>query len=1075
MPRLPRPVVNPQPGNREEPTMPRFFINRPIFACVIAILVMLAGILSIKTLPVSQYPAIAPPQIAINAVYPGASAQTVQDTVTQVIEQNLNGIDNLIYMSSTSDSSGAVSITLTFKAGTDPNIAQVQVQNKLQLVVPHLPDVVQRQGISVVKSTRNFLLIVGLVSEDGSMDRNALTDYMVSHLQDVISRLDGVGEILLFGTQNAMRIWLNPTKLHAFNLTAGDVTAALQAQNAQVSAGQFGGLPAVAGQQLNATITARNLLKTPKQFDNIILRTNEDGSVVRLKDVAESKIGTENYEIQSFYNGKPLGGMAIRLASGANALETGNRVKAKLAEMAKYFPPGMKVVYPYDTTPFIKISIEEVVQTLAEAVCLVFIVMFLFLQNIRATLIPTIAVPIVLLGTMGVLAAAGFSINTLTMFALVIVIGLLVDDAIVVVENVERIMSEEGLSPRDATIKSMGQITSALWGIATVLTAVFLPMAFFGGSTGVIYRQFSITIISAMILSVMVAMILTPALCATLLKPVAKGHTPGEGALFYRFFLVFNRCFEFGRGTYEGLVGRSFSRPVRYLVIYCCIVSAMVYFFHRLPTSFLPDEDQGFLICQAQLPAGATQERTLHVVKQMEDYFLHKETRTVEGIITVTGFSFAGRGQNMGIAFVKLKNWSERRSPDLKAPAIARRAMMALSKIRDGMVFAFAPPAVLELGVANGFDFELQDRAGLGHEKLMEARNQLLGMAMKDPMLTAVRPNGQNDSPQFRLHIDDVRAEAQGVSPADINSVLTTAWGGTYVDDFIQDGRIKKVYIQAEPQYRMLPEDLGRWYVRNKNGGMVPVSAFTTAGWQYGSPRLERFNGIPSMEILGQAAPGVSTGQAMTEMEKMAAKLPTGIGYEWTGLSYEEKNAGAQAPALYAISLLVVFLSVAALYESWTIPFVNLLMLPLGLVGAVTAVTLRGLPNDVYLQIGLLTTVGLSTKNAILIIQFIKAQLRQGHELVEATLTAVKIRLRPVIMTSLAFFFGTLPLALTKGAGAGAQNAIGTAVTGGLLSATFIDLLFIPFFFVLISRMFSRKTKMSDAQHQVPENLPEAR
>jgi multidrug efflux pump len=1055
--------------------MPRFFIDRPIFACVIAIIVMLAGILSIKTLPVSQYPAIAPPQIAINAVYPGASAQTVQDTVTQVIEQNLNGIDNLIYMSSTSDSSGTVSITLTFKAGTDPNIAQVQVQNKLQLVVPHLPDVVQRQGISVVKSTRNFLLIVGLVSEDGSMNRNTLTDYMVSHLRDVISRLDGVGEILLFGTQNAMRIWLNPTKLHSFNLTTSDVIAALQAQNAQVSAGQLGGLPAVTGQQLNATITARTLLKTPEEFDNIILRTNEDGSVVRLKDVAEAKIGTENYEIQSFYNGKPLGGMAIRLASGANALETGTRVKAKLAEMEKYFPPGMKVVYPYDTTPFIKISIEEVVQTLVEAVCLVFIVMFLFLQNIRATLIPTIAVPIVLLGTMGVLAAAGFSINTLTMFALVIVIGLLVDDAIVVVENVERIMSEEGLSPHDATIKSMGQITSALWGIATVLTAVFLPMAFFGGSTGVIYRQFSITIISAMILSVMVAMILTPALCATLLKPVVKGHVAEEGGPFYRFFLLFNRCFDFSRRKYEGIVGRSFSRPIRYLVVYGCIVSAMVYFFHHLPTSFLPDEDQGFLICQAQLPAGATQERTLGVTKQMENYFLHKETRTVEGIITVAGFSFAGRGQNMGIAFVKLKDWSKRRSPDLKAQAIARRAMMALSKIRDGMVFAFAPPAVLELGVANGFDFELQDRAGLGHEKLMEARNQLLGMAMKDPSLMAVRPNGQSDSPQFRLHIDDVRAQAQGVSSADINSVLTTAWGGTYVNDFIQEGRVKKVYMQAEPRYRMLPEDLGRWYVRNINGGMVPVSAFATASWQYGSPRLERFNGIPSMEILGQAAPGVSTGQAMAEMEKMAAQLPTGIGYEWTGLSYEEKNAGAQAPALYAISLLVVFLSVAALYESWTIPFVNLLMLPLGLVGAVTAVTLRGLPNDVYLQIGLLTTVGLSTKNAILIIQFIKAQLQQGHELVEATLTAVKIRLRPVIMTSLAFFFGTLPLALTRGAGAGAQNAIGTAVTGGLLSATFIDLLFIPFFFVLISRLFSRKSKAQIGQHQIPENVPEAR
>ncbi|MDR3629193.1 MAG: efflux RND transporter permease subunit, partial [Desulfocapsaceae bacterium] len=1009
--------------------------------------------------PVSQYPAIAPPQIAINATYPGASAQTVQDTVTQVIEQKLNGIDNLIYMASTSDSSGAVTITLTFKAGTDPNIAQVQVQNKLQLAVPLLPQLVQQQGIAVVKSTRNFLLIVGLVSEDGTMDRNALADYMVSNIQDIISRLDGVGELMMFGTQNAMRIWVNPTKLDNYHLTTNDVIAALQSQNAQVSAGQFGGLPAEKGQQLNATITARTLLQTPEQFDAIILRTNSDGSTVRLRDVAVSKIGTENYELQSFYNGKPMGGMAVRLAAGANALDTGNRVKAKLEELSKYFPPGMKVVYPYDTTPFIKISIEEVVHTLIEAVCLVFLVMFLFLQNIRATLIPTIAVPVVLLGTMGVLAAAGYSINTLTMFALVIVIGLLVDDAIVVVENVERIMSEEGLSPHGATIKSMGQITGALWGIATVLTAVFLPMAFFSGSTGVIYRQFSVTIISAMILSVMVAMILTPALCSTLLNPIEKGHAPGECGMFCRYFKWFNRSFDFCRSKYEGIVGRSFGRPVRYLVVYCAIVIAMAFFFLRLPTSFLPDEDQGFLICQVQLPSGATQERTIKVIRQLERHFLEDESRTVEGVITVTGFSFAGRGQNMGLAFVKLKDWKLRKTSDLKAPAIANRAMKAFSQIRDGLAFAFSPPAVLELGVANGFDFQLQDRAGLGHEKLMEARNQLLGMAMKNPKLVAVRPNGQDDSPEFKLDIDDVRAGAQMVSLADINTVLSTVWGSTYVNDFIQDGRVKRVYLQADSKYRMLPEDINSWYVSNKNGDMVPFSAFSTAHWRYSSPRLERYNGIPAVEILGQAAPGVSTGEAMDEVEKMAAELPTGMGYEWTGLSYEEKHAGAQAPALYAISLLVVFLSVAALYESVTIPFVNLLMLPLGLVGAVTMVTLRAFPNDVYLQIGLLTTVGLSTKNAILIIQFIKAQLQQGKELVDATLTAVRIRLRPVIMTSLAFFFGTLPLALTKGAGAAAQNAIGTAVTGGLLSATFIDLLFIPFFFVLVSRLFGKRRK----------------
>jgi multidrug efflux pump len=1025
---------------------------------------MLFGLLAIKTLPVSQYPPIAPPQITINALYPGASAQTVQDTVTQVIEQKLNGIDNLIYMSSSSDSAGAVAINLTFKAGTDPNIAQVQVQNKLQLAVPLLPQIVQRQGIQVVKSTRNFLLIVGLVSEDGSMDRNALTDYMVSNLQDIISRLEGVGELQLFGTQNAMRIWLNPAKLNNYHLTTNEVITALQAQNAQVSAGQFGAIPAPQGQQLNATITARTLLKTTDQFDAIILRTNSDGSTVRLKDVAESRIGTENYEIQSYYKGKPVGGMAIRLAAGANALETSNRVKSKMEELSKYFPPGMKVVYPYDTTPFVKISIEGVVETLIVAVCLVFLVMFLFLQNIRATLIPTIAVPVVLLGTMGVLAAAGFSINTLTMFALVIVIGLLVDDAIVVVENVERIMSEEGLSPHDATIKSMGQITSALWGIATVLTAVFLPMAFFGGSTGVIYRQFSITIISAMILSVFVAMILTPALCATILNPIEKGHVPGECGRFCRFFRWFNKSFESSRTLYERIVGSTFRRPLPYLVMYGVIVVVMTLLFLRLPTAFLPDEDQGFIICQIQLPAGATQERTIQVIRQMEKHFLEEETKTVDAIITVAGFSFAGRGQNMGLAFVKLKDWKLRKTPDLKAPAVAGRAMKAFSQIRDGLAFAFSPPAVVELGQANGFDFQLQDRGGLGHEKLMEARNQLLGMAMKNPKLIAVRPNGQDDSPEFKLDIDDVRATALGVSLTDINNVLATAWGSAYINDFIQSGRVKKVYIQADARYRMLPEDINRWYVNNKNGGMVPFSAFATARWQYASPRLERYNGIPSVEIMGQAAPGVSTGEAMAEMEKMAAELPPGIGYEWTGLSYEEKQAGKQAPALYAISLLVVFLSVAALYESWTIPVVNLLMLPLGLVGAVTAVTLRVLPDDVYLQIGLLTTVGLSTKNAILIIQFIKAQLHQGHELVEATLAAVRIRLRPVIMTSLAFFFGTLPLALTKGAGAAAQNAIGTAVTGGLLSATFIDLVFIPFFFVMVSRLFGRKKYKAHAE-----------
>jgi multidrug efflux pump len=1039
--------------------MPRFFINRPIFAWVIAIMIMLAGLLSIKTLPVSQYPPIAPPQITINAMYPGASAQTVQDTVTQIVEQKLNGIDNLIYMSSSSDSSGMVAINLTFKAGTDPNIAQVQVQNKLQLATPLLPQVVQRSGISVVKSTKNFLLVVGLVSEDGSMDRNALNDYLVSNVQDLVSRLEGVGDLMVFGTQNAMRIWLNPTKLDNYRLTTNDVVAALQAQNTQVSAGQFGGTPAMQGQQLNATITARTLLQTPAQFDAIILRTNNDGSTVRLKDVAECQIGTESYDAQAHYKGKPVGAMALKLAAGANALETATRIKAKMAELSDFFPAGMKVVYPYDTTPFVKISIQEVVVTLLEAIVLVFIIMFLFLQNLRATLIPTIAVPVVLLGTFGVLSLCGFSINTLTLFALVIVIGLLVDDAIVVVENVERIMSEEGLPPKEATIKSMGQITSALWGIVTVLTAVFVPMAFFGGSTGVIYRQFSITIISAMILSVALAMTLTPALCATLLKPVAKGHTAGESGWFRWFFGWFNRWFDRSRNRYEGIVSRSFRKPIRYLVVYGAIVACMGFLFVRLPTAFLPDEDQGILICLVNLPAGATIDRTEKVMRQIDKHFEENESKTVDSVITVAGFSFAGRAQNMGLAFVRLKDWKHRQSADLKSPAIAARAMGAFSQIKDGMVIPFSPPAVMELGQANGFDFMLQDRGGLGHTALMAARNQLLGMAMQNKKLIAVRPNGQEDSPQYKLDIDDVRAGALGVSLTDINSVLATAWGSSYVNDFIENGRVKKVFVQAAAESRMVPEDLNKWFVRNNRNEMVPFAAFASAHWQYGSPRLERYNSIPSVEIMGQAAPGVSTGEAMAEMEKMAAQLPPGIGYEWTGLSYEEQNAGAQAPALYAISLLVVFLSVAALYESWTIPFVNLLMLPLGLVGAVTAVTLRFLPNDIYLQIGLLTTVGLSTKNAILIIQFIKVQLQQGHELEEATLNAIRIRLRPVIMTSLAFFFGTLPLALTKGAGAAAQNAIGTAVTGGLLSATFIDLIFIPFFFVLVSRLVAKKQR----------------
>ena len=1049
--------------------MATFFINRPIFAWVIAIMTMLGGLLAIKTLPVSQYPAIAPPQITINAMYPGASAQTVQDTVTQVIEQKLNGIDNLIYMSSTSDSAGAVAINLTFKAGTDPNMAQVQVQNKLQLATPLLPQVVQRQGISVVKSTKNFLIIVGLISEDGSMSRYDLTDYMVANVQDIISRVEGVGEVQVFGSQNAMRIWMNPDKLKNFKLTPEDVMNALADQNAQVSAGQFGAAPYISGQQLNATITARTLLQTPEQFNNIILRTNSDGSTVKLGDVAECKIGTENYDVHANYNGKSMGGMAVRLAAGANALDTAERIKAKMQDLSKFFPHGMKVVYPYDTTPFVKISISEVVRTLIEAILLVFVVMFVFLQNFRATLIPTIAVPVVLLGTMGVLSVSGFSINTLTMFAMVLAIGLLVDDAIVVVENVERIMTEEGLPPKEATIKSMGQITGALWGITLVLSAVFVPMAFFGGSTGVIYRQFSITIVSAMILSVLVAMILTPALCATLLKPVVKGQGAHEGGWFKGFFRWFNKWFDRGTDAYQSLVRRALAKTGRYMLIYGAITAAMVVLFLRMPTAFLPDEDQGFIVCQIQLPAGAAQDRTNEIIKQVEHHFLEVDNQAVESLITISGFSFAGRGQNMGLGFVKFKDWELRNSPELRAPAVAGRAMAAFSKIKDGLTFAFTPPAVVELGQANGFDFMLQDRGGLGHEKLMEARNQLLGMAMQNPKLVAVRPNGQDDTPQFRLTIDDVRAGALGVSMYDINNVISTAWGSRYINDFLQKGRVKRVYIQSDAKFRMLPEDIGKWHVRNNVGEMVPFSAFATAHWEYGSPRLERYNGFPATEIMGQAAPGMSSGDAMAEMEKMAAQLPPGIGFEWTGLSYEEQMSGAQAPALFAISLLVVFLCLAALYESWAVPFSVMLVVPLGIIGAVLAATSRGYANDVYFQIAILTTIGLAAKNAILIVEFAKEQMEHGMGVIEATMEGARLRLRPILMTSLAFFFGVLPLALNKGAGSGAQNAMGTAVNGGMVTSTVLAIFFVPVFFVVVRRIFKGREPATPIEHKAEQ------
>ncbi len=1045
----------------------RFFLKRPVFAWVVAIILMVAGGLAIYNLPISQYPPIAPPSIAVTAFYPGASAETVENSVTQIIEQKMTGFDKMLYLSASSDSSGASRVELTFAPGTNPDMAWAQVQNKLQLAMPSLPSVVQRQGVKVSKSTRNYLLIVGLVSEDGSMDGYDLQDYAQSSLEKVLSRVPGVGEVEIFGSQYSMRIWLNPDKLTDYQLTLQDVITGLQAYNVEVSAGQFGGAPAMKGQRLNASIIVQSLLKTPEEFAAIPLRTNPDGSIVRVRDVGRTELGTEAYDAKIYFKDKPSAALAIRQAAGANALDTANNIRAKLTEMSHFFPPGMKVVYPYDTTPFVRVAIFEVVKTLFEAILLVFLVMYLFMGNIRATLIPTIAVPVVLLGTFAVLGFFGFSINMLTMFAMVLAIGLLVDDAIVVVENVERIMSEEGLSPLEATRKSMDQITSALIGIGLVLSAVFGPMAFFSGSTGVIYRQFSVTIIASMLLSVVVALVLTPVLCASLLKPVPKGHEPAElGSWFLRpFFRRFDHGFFQTRNLYLRLVSGSFTHKFRYVVLFLLIVTAMGFLFRRMPTSYLPEEDQGILLVQALLPANSALEQTDKVMKGIRDYFTEHEKKAVDSVMTVSGSNFSGRGQNAGLAFVKLKDWQLRNKPDLKVGAVVGRAMGNFSKIRSAMVFAFAPPAVVELGIARGFDFQLLDRGGMGHAELMATRNQLLGMAAKDPVLTKVRPNGFEDVPQYRIDVDWEKAGAMGVPITSIHNTISAAFGSAYVNDFIQGGRVKRVYVQADAPYRMLPQDLERLYVRNSTGKMVSFSSFAAGHWSSGSPKLERFNGFPSINIQGEAAPGRSSGEAMQAMESFVRKLRQGIGYDWNGLSYQERQAGSHATPLYLFSILAIFLCLAALYESWTIPFVNLLMLPLGVVGAIVACTLRGMPNNVYFQIGFLTTMGLSTKNAILIIQFIKEQMRQGLGMMDATLAAVRIRFRPVIMTSLAFFFGTLPLAIASGAGAGAMNAIGTAVTGGMLSATFIDLIFIPLFFVLVSSLLMRKRPQPPAEH----------
>ncbi len=1045
----------------------KFFLDRPVFAWVIAIIIMLVGALAIHNLPISQYPPIAPPSIYIQAFYPGASAETVENSVTQIIEQKMTGLDQMIYLSATSDSSGTSRIELTFAPGTDPDLAWAKVQNKLQLAMASLPGTVQTQGVTVGKATRNYLIIVGLISEDGSMDGNDLRDYAQSNLEKVLARVPGVGEVEEFGSQYAMRVWLNSDRLTDYSLTIDDVIAALQAYNVEVSAGQFGGAPAVEGQRLNTSIIVQSMLKTPEEFAAIPVRINPDGSVVRIKDVGRAELGTDAYDMEAFYNGKPSAGMAIRMAAGSNAVDTANAIKTKLNEMSRYFPPGMKVVYPYDTTPFVQVAIHEVVKTLFEAILLVFLVMWLFMGSLRATLIPTIAVPVVLLGTFAALSFFGFSVNMLTMFAMVLAIGLLVDDAIVVVENVERIMSEEGLPPKEATRKSMDQITSALIGIGLVLSAVFGPMAFFGGSTGVIYRQFSVTIISSMLLSVVVALILTPVLCASLLKPVPAGHEPAENAIWFLrpFFAWFDRVFFRLRDRYVKIVGRSLSRKLRYAVVYVAIVAAVGTVFYRLPTSYVPDEDQGILLAQIMLPTGSTLEQAKKVATDVDRYIQKDEKEAVESSMTISGMGFSGRAQNNGLVFIRLKEWHLRNRSDLRAKAIAERATKIFSQFRNSLVFVFPPPSVIELGTATGFDFQLMDRGGLGHEKLMAARNQLLGMAAKDARLTKVRPNGMEDVPEYRLDVDWERAGTLGVSINFIHDTISAAFGSSYVNNFIQGGRVKRVYLQADAPYRMLPKDIERLYVRNTTGKMVPFSAFASAHWTSGSPRLERFNAFPSMNIQGEPAPGKSSGEAMMAMEEIVAKLPEGIGYEWTGVSYQERMSGTQAPLLYAFSVIVIFLCVAALYESWPIPLTNLLMLPLGLFGAALATWLRGMHNDVYFQIGFLTTLGLTTKNAILIIQFAQQRMAHGEGLVEATLGAVRVRFRPVIMTSLAFFFGVLPLAIASGAGAGAMNAIGTAVTGGMLSATFIDLFYIPLFFILVSRRFTRKQPESTLQH----------
>ncbi len=1038
----------------------KFFLERPVFAWVIAIVIMGAGCLAIYGLPVTQYPSLAPPSIYIQATYPGASAETVENSVTQIIEEKMTGLDRLLYISAVSDSSGSCRIELTFEPGTDPDVAWAKVQNKLQLAMPSLPEAVQKTGISVGKATRNYLLIISLISEDGRLDAHDLRDFLKSNVEKVLARIEGVGEVETFGTGYAMRIWIEPHKLVSYGLTVSDVISAIKSYNVEVSGGQIGGAPAKEGQRLNAPIIVQSMLKEPEEFASIPVRVNPDGSIVRIKDIARVELGTDFYDIEAFYNGKPAAALAVRPLPGANALDVADKVKKKMEELSRHFPAGVKVVYPYDTTPFTKVAINEVVKTLIEAIVLVFLIMWLFLGSLRATLVPTITVPVVLLGTFAVLGIAGYSINMLTMFAMVLAIGLLVDDAIVVVENVERIMREEKLPVRQAVMKSMDQITSALIGIGVVLSAVFAPMAFFKGSTGIIYRQFAVTIISAMLLSVFVALTLAPVLCVTFLRPHGEKHRERKN-IFYYFNLIYEKFYSIffkSRFAYTKIVENSFSKIPVYIIVYIFIVVALSFILLKLPTSYLPEEDQGMMLAQVILPSGSTLEQTEEVLSEVQRYFLEKEKDAVDSIITLKGMSFSGRTQSAGMAFIKLKDWHLRDKATLRVKAIQERAMIHFSQNKKAMIFVFPPPSIIELGNATGFDLQLMDMGGLGHQKLMETRNQFLYLASQDPRLKNVRPNGMDDIPEYKVDIDWEKAGALGVPITSINNTLSAAFGSSYVNDFIKGGRVKRVYVQADIPYRMLPDDINRLYVRNNEGKMVPFSSFASGRWIYGSPRLERYNGFSSVNIWGEPAKGRSSGDAMKAVEEIISKLPKGVGYAWTGSSYQERLATGQAPILYAFSVFVIFLCLAALYESWTIPITNLILLPIGIFGSALATWLMGLHNDVYFQIGFLVTMGLSSKNAILIIQFARDRIKQGEEFQRATVEAATIRYRPVIMTSLALFFGVLPLAIARGAGSGAMNAIGVAIEGGVLAGTFISIVFVPLFFVLILKLFKVKT-----------------